>query len=95
MHNIDLFYICVTGASGQGKSNGEKLLQLAQSMAAKQLDDNKSEEGDPVNALLLYHSILQVTSSLPPMLNLNSKKMPICTGTSASHVLYEWKSRRP
>ncbi|KAK9902038.1 hypothetical protein WJX75_002093 [Coccomyxa subellipsoidea] len=46
-------------ASGQRDSNGEKLLQLAQSMAAKQLDEGRSEEGDPVNALLLYHSILQ------------------------------------
>ena len=32
-------------------------------MAAKQLEENRSEEGDPVNALLLYHSILQVRSA--------------------------------
>jgi hypothetical protein len=32
-------------------------------MAAKQLDEGRSEEGDPVNALLLYHSILQVISA--------------------------------
>lgn len=51
------------GALGQGSGNGEKLLQLAQSMAAKQLEGG-SEQGDPVNALLLYHSILQVIIAL-------------------------------
>jgi len=49
----------MAGASG---SNGGKLLQLAQSMAIKQLDGATSEDGEPVSALLLYHSILQVHS---------------------------------
>lgn len=50
----------MAGASG---SNGGKLLQLAQSMASKQLDGATSGEGEPVSALLLYHSILQVRSA--------------------------------
>jgi hypothetical protein len=50
---------CLTGGGGQDGAKSGKLLQLAESMAAKQLE-GASADREPAGAVMLYCDILQV-----------------------------------